>query len=105
MRGGFELTKVLITVLTYPHPSNTHQEIVCTSGVTEQGEWIRLYPVDYRYRPEHQKFKKWQWIEIALAPHSHGNDQRPESRKPDLSKLRLLCIRLGIVLSYSCIFP
>ncbi len=42
--------KVLITVMTYPHPSRGYQELVCTAGVTESGEWIRLYPVDYRYR-------------------------------------------------------
>ena len=41
-------TKVLITVMTYPLPSRGYQELVCTAGVTEQGEWIRLYPVDYR---------------------------------------------------------
>ena len=90
MRAGFELTKVLITVLTYPHPSKKHQEIVCAAGVTEDGKWIRLYPIDYRYRPEHQKFHKWQWIEVALGPRGHSNDQRPESREPDLSTLRLL---------------
>ncbi|MCP4375550.1 MAG: hypothetical protein GY794_05170 [bacterium] len=90
MRAGFELTRVLITVLTYPHPSQKYQEIVCTAGVTENGEWIRLYPVDYRYRPEPQKFHKWQWIEVALGSRGHGNDQRLESREPDLSTLRLL---------------
>jgi len=95
MRAGFELTKVLITVLTYPHPSSKYQEIVCTAGVTEDCKWVRLYPIDYRYRPEHQKFRKWQWIEIALAPRGHGNDQRPESREPDLSTLRLLGERLS----------
>ena len=90
MRGGFELTKVLITVLTYPHPSKTLQETVCTAGITEDGDWVRLYPVDYRYRPEHQKFRKWQWIEIALGLRGHGNDQRPESREPDLDTLKVL---------------
>ena len=90
MRPGFELTDVLITVLTYPHPSKRYQEIVCTAGITEEGSWVRLYPIDYRYRPEHQKFRKWQWIRIALAPRGHGNDRRPESREPDLSTLKLL---------------
>lgn len=90
MRPGFELTKVLITVMTYPHPSKKYQETVCTAGVTESGEWIRLYPVDYRYRPGHQKFKKWQWIEVALGARGHGSDQRVESREPDLSTIRLL---------------
>jgi len=90
MRPGFELTKVLITVMTYPYPSRKHQETVCTAGITESGKWVRLYPIDYRYRPEHQKFRKWQWIEVALAPWGYGADQRVESREPDLSTLRIL---------------
>lgn len=44
------MSKVLITVMTYPHPSRGYQELVCTAGVTDAGEWVRLYPVDYRYR-------------------------------------------------------
>ena len=90
MRPGFELTKVLITVMTYPDPSRKHQETVCTAGITESGKWVRLYPIDYRYRPEHQRFRKWQWIEVALAPWGYGADQRVESREPALSTLRIL---------------
>jgi len=30
--------KVLITVLTYPHPSESYDELVCTAGITEAGE-------------------------------------------------------------------
>ena len=30
-----ETTKVLITVMTYPHPSRGYQELVCTAGVTD----------------------------------------------------------------------
>ncbi len=90
MKPGFELTRLLVTVMTYPYPSKKYMETVCTACITESGEWIRLYPVDYRYRPKHQKFRKWQWIEIGLAPHAHGTDQRTESREPDLSTLRIL---------------
>jgi len=90
MRPGFELTKVLITVMTYPHPSKKYQETVCTAGITKAGEWVRMYPVDYRYRPKHQRFRKWQWIEVALGPRGHGNDKRSESREPDLSTIRML---------------
>jgi hypothetical protein len=83
-------TKVLITVMTYPHPSRGYQELVCTAGVTEQGEWIRLYPIDYRYRPRNQQFRKYQWIEVDLLPRGSGNDQRKESRKPLLDTIRVL---------------
>lgn len=90
MRPGSELERVLITVMTYPYPSRKYQETVCTAGITSSGEWVRLYPVDYRYRPKRQRFRKWQWIEVALAPRGHATDQRMESRQPDLSTLRLL---------------
>ena len=71
-------TKVLITVMTYPHPSETHQELVCTAGITEDQQWVRLYPIDYRYRPKEQQFRKYQWIEIDLAARGAKNDDRKE---------------------------
>lgn len=37
--------KVLITVKTYPIPSDTYDELVCTAGVTELGDFVRLYPL------------------------------------------------------------
>lgn len=67
MPDKFNKTRVLITVMTYPLPSRNHLELVCTAGITESREWVRLYPVDYRYRPKGQKFRKYQWIEIELA--------------------------------------
>jgi hypothetical protein len=76
--------------MTYPHPSESHQELVCAAGITEVGEWVRLYPIDYRYRPVHQQFRKYQWIEIGLAKQGAKNDNRRESRNPDLESIRLL---------------
>jgi len=83
-------TKVLITVMTYPHPSRGYQELVCTAGITENNEWVRLYPVDYRYRSEDQQFRKYQWVEVGLLPRGAGNDRRKESRKPNLDTLQVL---------------
>ena len=83
-------TKILITVMTYPHPSRGYQELVCTAGITDSLEWVRLYPIDYRYRPKGQRFRKYQWIEVQLDPRTKGNDNRKESRRPDLDSIRLL---------------
>ena len=80
--------------MTYPHPSRGYQELVCTAGVTVDGEWVRLYPINYRYRPSHQKFQKYQWVEVELAERGEENDQRKESRKPSLDSIRLLGERL-----------
>lgn len=82
--------KVLITVMTYPHPSKGYQELVCTAGVTKSGEWIRLYPIDYRYRPKWQRFQKYQWIEAELETPEKANDNRPESYRPNLDSIRIL---------------
>ncbi len=90
MTTQFTRTKVLITVMTYPHPSRGYQELVCTAGITENKEWVRLYPIDYRYRPRHQQFRKYQWVEIDLLPSGAGNDRRKESRKPELDSMQSL---------------
>lgn len=95
MKPGYECTKVLITVTTYPLPSEGYQELVCTAGVTESGEWIRLYPVPLRYLPQLRRYRKYQWIEVDLAPIGHGNDIRKESRRPDLHSIRVFGERLS----------
>ncbi|MDQ7778081.1 MAG: hypothetical protein RDV41_00020 [Planctomycetota bacterium] len=84
------LTKLLVTVMTYPHPSTAYQELVCAAGITEECQWVRLYPVDYRYRPRKQRFHKYQWVEVELEDRGEGNDNRKESRRPSLDTLRVL---------------
>lgn len=73
-------TKILITVKTYPIPSSSHLELVCTVGVLKDGTFVRLYPIDYRYRPYWQWYKKYQWIELEIE--RNEKDSRPESFKP-----------------------
>jgi len=81
--------RVLITVMTYPHPSKKDQELVCTAGITEEMEWVRLYPIDYRYRPRSQQFHKYQWVDVELEKPEIGKDNRKESYRPNLESLRL----------------
>ena len=90
MQYTYTKTRILINVMTYPHPSQEYQELVCTAGVTKEAEWVRLYPVDYRYRPRPQRFHKYQWIEVELAEQGSGNDNRKESRRPKLDSIRIL---------------
>ena len=60
MTGDVDRLRVLITVMTYPHPKESHDEVVCTAGVTDAGEWVRLFPIDYRYRPKQQQIHTYQ---------------------------------------------
>ena len=90
MDCGYGKTKVLILVMTYPNPSNSHIETICTAGMTEVGEWVRLYPIDYRYLDPSKRFHKYQWVEIELGPSSNSNDHRKESRNPNLDSMCML---------------
>lgn len=84
-----ERLKVLVTVKTYPIPSAKYDELSCTAGVTESGDFIRLYPINYRDLPWDQQFKKYQWIEVMAQKHK-GRDFRKESWRPDSDSVRLL---------------
>jgi len=37
--------KIPITVKAYPAISKEYNETVCTAGITEEGKWIRIYPI------------------------------------------------------------
>lgn len=84
------LTKVLITVKTYPTLSEKYDELVCTAGFREDGSWIRIFPVPFRKLDYQNQFEKWQWIEIDLV--KNRSDFRPESYRPtDLDReIRIL---------------
>jgi hypothetical protein len=79
------LTKLLITVTTYPLPSRSYDELVCTAGVTEQGDWVRIYPVPLQFlkglrQDGKVKSYKYTWIELDLKKRT--DDFRPESHSP-----------------------
>lgn len=81
--------KILITVKTYPIPSATYDELVCTAGVTESGRFVRLYPINFRDLPFSQQYKKYQWIEVMAEKHQ-GRDVRKESYRPDSDTIQLI---------------
>jgi len=72
--------KVLITVKTYPTISGKYDELVCTAGFTEDGKWIRIYPVPFRKKAYSQQYRKYEWIELDLVKNT--SDFRPESFRP-----------------------
>lgn len=83
--GSFEPKRVLITVKTYPVPSWKTIESSCTAGITDDGRWIRLYPIPHRLLEGEQQFQKYQWIQVRAAKSA---DPRPESYQPDIDSIR-----------------
>jgi len=74
--------KVLITVKTYPLPSRSYTELVCTAGLLDGEKWIRMYPIPYRFLQDQQHYPKYSWVELNLTRNT--SDFRPESYSPKL---------------------
>lgn len=83
----YHTKKVLITVKTYPLPSRKTIEASCTAGITEDGNWIRLFPLPFRYLEYEKQFKKYQWIEASVTK---ASDPRLESYKVALDSIKLV---------------
>ena len=83
----WETKKILIVVKTYPAPAKKGVEVSCTAGITEEGQWIRLFPIPYRFLDSDKRFRKYQWIEAEVA---RSSDPRPESYKINFKSIKIL---------------
>ncbi|HMQ70091.1 MAG TPA: hypothetical protein PKA90_14005 [Ignavibacteria bacterium] len=77
--------KILITVIAYPLPSRSYDELVCTAGFDENRNWVRIYPVPLKFlkglkKEGKMESYKYTWIEIDLKERT--DDFRPESYSP-----------------------
>lgn len=76
--------QVLILVKATPQPSLQYGDTVCVAGVdmiSETPQWVRLYPVPFRYMEGDRQFRKYDVVEVRTR--NAGADKRPESRKID----------------------
>lgn len=72
-----ETKRALIVVRTYPVPDALGIESSCTAAITDKGEWLRMFPVPWRLLNQTQRFRKYQWVEVAVA--KALEDSRAES--------------------------
>lgn len=84
MRVRSERAKVLITVKATPQPSETYGDTVCVAGIrldTHTQQWIRLYPIAFRYLDGDAQFSKYDVIELDVR--RRDADTRSESYSPE----------------------
>lgn len=91
--------KVLISVTTYPLPSRSYDELVCTAGLLENGEWIRIYPIPLSFLIDLKgsgkvNNVKYTWIELEL--NRRTDDFRPESHSPRHYDFRDIVVHEGL---------
>jgi hypothetical protein len=82
-----ETKKALIVVRTYPTPAKKGAEVSCTAAITDQGEWLRLFPVPWRYLAAEEQFRRYQWVELIVEK---ASDFRPESYKLTQSGIKIV---------------
>ena len=87
MRQPEETKRGIVVVKTYPVPEDEGVESSCTALIPEEREWVRLFPLPYRYLPQHQQFQKYQRIEVTVTKSS---DSRRESYKPKDDSIKIL---------------
>ena len=83
--------KILISVTTYPLPSRSYDELVCTAGFLEDGTWIRIYPVPLSFLNQVKKntgFQKYTWVEFDVKERT--DDFRPESYSPNNYDIKII---------------
>lgn len=80
--------RVLIIGRASPEPSKKHIETVCTGGITENGEVLRLYPIPLRYLEKEKRYKLWTWAKFEVQKNSE--DKRKESYRVREDSIQVL---------------
>ncbi len=86
----WEKKKILVTVKTYPEKSRKHKTVVCTAGITDEGDWIRLYPIKVDTYTGRSKIRKYDWIEVECKKATDERLNRKESYKVREGSIRIL---------------
>jgi hypothetical protein len=87
----YETKALLVTVKTYPTPSRKYIETTCVSGITDNGHWIRLHPVNFRSLEEASQFPRYSRVRVRV--NKSTRDTRPESYHLDIDNIE----HLGVV--------
>lgn len=75
--GSEQTIELLVNCKTYPAVSKKYFETVCTGGVQASGEFVRLYPVPFRFLEEAERYGRWDVIKVKV--YKDTKDSRPES--------------------------
>ncbi|MDO8428273.1 MAG: hypothetical protein Q7S92_03605 [Candidatus Diapherotrites archaeon] len=83
--------RLLVLAKAVPEASKKYEELICVAGITDKGEWRRIYPIPWElfWKTSPQNFKKKWWIEYELQD-DKPSDHRPESRKVKFETIKPL---------------
>ena len=92
MSGSETREKILILCRAIPEESKKYYRTVCVAGITNLGEFRRIYPVPFKPFQSGAgiPFHKKDWIEATVLPPEDRRDTRPESRRLDFTSVKVL---------------
>ncbi len=78
----WEKKRVWIIVKTYPEYSRGSRDwVACTAGLTEEGDWIRLYPIPTKHYSGENRIRKFDLVEVVCQKATSEKLGRKESYK------------------------
>jgi hypothetical protein len=85
----WEKKRIIVVAKAYPEFSVKHGSVVCTAGITEDGEWIRLYPLQFSLFTKKGRIPRYSIIECECKRATDEKLQRKESYRirPDSVKV------------------
>jgi len=78
-----ETRNALIVVRTYPVPDILGIESSCTAAITDDGKWLRLFPVPWRLLNKNQRFQKYEWVRVNVTKSIEDSRLESYRLKPD----------------------
>lgn len=75
--GSEQTIDLLVNCKTYPAVSTKYTETVCTGGVQADGQFVRLYPIPFRFLDAAEQYGRWDLIRVRA--YRDTKDTRPES--------------------------
>lgn len=82
------ITEAIILIKAAPQVGKRHGETVCCAAIDLDGNWLRLYPVSFRYLEDGQKFRRWDRVKFSWS--LPKDDRRPESRRISAQSLTIV---------------
>lgn len=85
-----ERARILVTVKAAPQPSAKYGDTVCVAGIrvdTGEHDWVRLYPVPFRWLDANSQFGKYDIVELFMRRRTQ--DSRKESYVPHTQSIRV----------------
>lgn len=85
----YENKNVFLTVKAYPEKSRKYGASVCTAGITETGEMVRLYPIPFETFRGGKNIHKYSWISVECQKASEYLN-RKESYRVRYNTIKIL---------------